>query len=84
MNILKFFLFFILGVLMFQSRETLAAENMKVHVFRLVPGDDVKVKLENFVNETAKSTGESPLVLREKLGGSPTKICLRIHLTPVI
>lgn len=30
---------------------------------------------ENFVSETAKSTGESPLALRNKLGGAPTKIC---------
>ena len=33
-----------------------------------------QISFENFVNETAKSTGESPLVLTEKLGGSPTKI----------
>ena len=29
---------------------------------------------ENFVSETAKSTGESPLALKGKLGGAPTKI----------
>ncbi len=33
-----------------------------------------QISFENFVNETAKSTGQSPLVLKEKLGGSPTKI----------
>ncbi len=42
---------------MFQSGESLAAENMKVHVFRLVPGDDIKVKLENFVNEKKIKAG---------------------------
>lgn len=29
---------------------------------------------ENFVNETAKSTGEQPSALKDKLGGPPTKI----------
>lgn len=33
-----------------------------------------QISFKNFVNETAKSTGESPFFLKEKLGGSLTKI----------
>lgn len=34
-----------------------------------------RFSFENFVSETAKSTGECPQILTDKLGGAPTKIC---------
>jgi predicted DNA-binding protein with PD1-like motif len=51
MNFFKLWLIFIFGGLMIHLQNVGAAENMRVHVMRLVPGDDVKAKLESFVNE---------------------------------
>lgn len=34
-----------------------------------------RFSFENFVSETAKSKGECPQILKDKLGGAPTKIC---------